>query len=204
MCEPTTIMASIGALTTGIQVVAQRQQGKAEMVAAENAALSDYIQIQELQRQQSEDYNVEVSERIAQSMRERARAMVAMGEAGVTGLSPLRELAASYMLAQKDTGIMNVNYSNKVKQSKAMAYDVFATNTARKTKGRSMMGTPWSSILQIGAAAVGGYYQGQMMGTQAGMPNKSQTPYNYYNAIEDTGYNTSGSMSRILRNRGVQ
>lgn len=176
MCSPQLAMMGVSVASSGMQIQAQRQQAKYEMQAASQAAINDYIQLGELQRQQSEEHNVEVSERIAQSMRERSRAVVAMGESGVTGVSPLREIAASYMLAQKDTGIMGVNYANKTKQTNAGIYNTYANHASRVNQASGKMGSFWGTALQIGSAAYGGYSQGELWAQQTGWKPKAKTP----------------------------
>jgi len=157
--DPITIMAILGGIinltTSFTQSLAQNKTADTEVDAANKAALAD-TNILKTQAQQIETQsNLETQERQRQALRERARMMVAMGEAGVSGSSPLRELYNSSLQENYDLGIINANEANRLSQNQAQVQAVEAQRLSRVNEAQSQKTNPYLASLFGGIQGIG-------------------------------------------------
>jgi hypothetical protein len=167
LCEPATIgyiFAALSAAQAGLQIQAQNEMAVEQAEAAKEAAVVDYQQLQEQARQVSIQGAGENLERTRQALRERARLRVAMGEAGVEGNSPLREVANAFLQEGYDKGIINTNVKNRLLQNQMQVNAAFATQKSRINQGNASIVNPWQAVLQISEAGMKGYMNGVQMG----------------------------------------
>lgn len=163
MCDPIAMAAMYG-LQTITSVQAQNRMAKQEAEAAGKAAQADYNTLFEQQRQINQQATLEKMERIRQSLRERARLYVALGETGTEGLSPLRELSNVSLQTSYDIGIMNENLQNRRSQNLLKQEAVRAKALGRINAARSQRVSPLYGALLVGSSAIQGYGAGFQLG----------------------------------------
>jgi predicted metal-dependent phosphoesterase TrpH len=145
-------------------VQSQNKIAKREAEAAEKAAQADYNALTEQQRQINQQATLEKMERIRQSLRERARLVVALGEAGADGLSPLRELSNVSLQTSYDIGIMDENQQNRRSQN-ILEQEAVRTNAqSRINVAKSKYIKPLHGALIVGSSAIQGYGAGFQYG----------------------------------------
>lgn len=153
-------MAATGAVQTGLEIATQNAMAEAQAEAAVNAAIADYNTLQEQQREINQQSNLEQIERQKQAMRERSRLIVAMSEAGISGNSPMREIANSFQQESYDIGIIKENKENQLYGNRKQQEAVHANAKSRVNAAKSNMISPALAALQIGSGAVSGYVAG--------------------------------------------
>lgn len=163
MCDIAAAMAAINAIGTLVDVQQRNQQARQLIKHANIAAALDYNAIEEQQTQINKASQLEQVERAKQAMRERSRLKAAMSDANVTGLTPLRELAASYLQQEYDVGVMKANQEYKLGESERGKYLVEANRQSRILQARSQMTNPFLALLQIGSSALSGFGSGYQM-----------------------------------------
>jgi hypothetical protein len=131
MCNPAFIGLAIQAGQQVLNIGGQNDAAEAQANAARDSAISDYQQLEEQARQIGVQAAGENLERTRQALRERSRLRVAMGEAGVEGNSPLREIANTFLQEGYDKGIINTNLQNKLNQNRTEVQNVFITQKSR-------------------------------------------------------------------------
>lgn len=159
MCNPIAMAVAYG-LQTIASVNAQNKMAVAEAEAAAQAAQADYNTLAEQQRQINQQVGLEKMERIRQSLRERARLYVALGESGADGLSPLRELSNVSLQTAYDIGIMEENLQNKRSQNVLEQEAVKSKAQGRINVARSKSIKPLYGALMVGSSAIQGYGSG--------------------------------------------
>lgn len=168
MCEAATITAAIMAITaatsTAMSIKASNDQAEAQSKAASNAAASDYIQQTEQQDQTNQQAALEKTERARQAMIERAKLRVSQGEAGIGGLTPMKEMQESYMNETYDASILETNRANRIRQIEAEKEGVRANAQGRINVSRSGVTPGWAAGLQIGFSGVEGGIKGYTIG----------------------------------------
>lgn len=156
MCEPTTIMlgmAALSAVTTGVSMVSQRQQAKAQTKAINQA---NEIQAEQI----SDQKGVELSERARAARRERGTARVLAGEAGINlgSGSFMAQLQGSAMNQYNDSGLILQN--EKAQQASRSAQTATALSNIVKPSGAEMALTIGANAVQAGASGYGAYQAG--------------------------------------------
>lgn len=190
MCDPASAMLVMSAVTAGISIQNQNAAANAEAQAAESAAVADYQQLHEQSLQIGMKGTLENVARSRQALRERSRLKVAMGEAGVQGNSPLREIANSLLQESFDKGINKTNYTNALAQTNAQSQAVYANELSRINSADSKRIGALQSILMIGSSAMSGYASGAAMsdsinGGTTGYVNSNQTSVSPNVLMED-------------------
>jgi hypothetical protein len=183
-------MLVMSAVTAGISIQNQNAAANAEAQAAESAAVADYQQLHEQSLQIGMKGTLENVARSRQALRERSRLKVAMGEAGVQGNSPLREIANSLLQESFDKGINKTNYTNALAQTNAQSQAVYANELSRINSADSKRIGALQSILMIGSSAMSGYASGAAMsdsinGGTTGYVNSNQTSVSPNVLMED-------------------
>jgi hypothetical protein len=158
------MMAAMTAIQTAVQISTQNKMAEAESEAAVKSANADYMRLAEQETQVNQQSNLEEMERERQALRERARLKVAMEESGVAGVSPIRELANSFLQQEYDESIIETNRGNKLDQSRADANSVYTTGKSRINSAKSKITNPLAAGLQIGLSGVSGYASGYGLG----------------------------------------
>jgi Mrp family chromosome partitioning ATPase len=142
------ILGGIINLTSSLtQSLTQNKTANAEVDAANKAALADTNILKTQEQQIETQSNLETQERQRQALRERARMMVAMGESGVSGSSPLRELYNSKLQENYDIGIIDANEANRLSQNQAQIQAVEAQRLSRINEANAQKSNPYLSSL---------------------------------------------------------
>lgn len=169
MCDPVTattaIIAGINMLGTASEISAQNKQADAEIAAANQAYGVDINLLNEQFYQIQEQTALDQVERQRQALRERGRMMVAMGEVGIEGNSPLREIANSFLQESFDKGIMEANKENRIKQNYAERKKIKAERESRINQAKSKKVDPLFGTLLIGSSGLSGAASGRKLGT---------------------------------------
>lgn len=169
MCVAVPMMLTIasGVLSAGT-AMAQVIQGNAvaeqTAQAANKAASLDYSIMAQRQQQIGEQAAQDAFERQRQGLRERGKLMVAMGESGVLGASPLRELENSIFQSDYDKSIIESNRDNAISQTELQKKAIYAEASSRINQARSMSTNPFLAMLKIGMAGGSGALSGYTMG----------------------------------------
>jgi len=165
MCNPAlAVMAitTIASVATGVTSYVQSENvADAEKKAAEGAAASDYQQATLQQDQINAAAGQDMTERLRQSLKERAAIRVSAGEAGLT---TGREELASYQSASKDVAIMEANRSSGVEQTQVEKQAIFANAQGRINTAQSRVPSPFMAGLQISTSAAAAGAQGYAAG----------------------------------------
>lgn len=163
MCDPLSIglsMAGLQMISTGMEISQQNAQAEAGAEAANQAAAYDY-QLANLQEQQiNEQAALDKFERKRQAIRERSKIAVAAGEGGVGGVSPMRQLANALLQASYDTSIIETSRQNQIMQAEATKQGTYAQAQSRINQYKSMVTSPFMSVLKIGSSGVAGFATG--------------------------------------------
>lgn len=157
-------LAVVQAASTTLSIVGQNQAASAEADAARNATIADYNTLQEQERQVNNQSTLERMERMRQAQRERARLRVAMGESGLDGVSPLREINNSFLQESYDIGVMQENKENKIHMNTLQKESAYATGRGRYNAAKSRMVNPLLGALMIGGSGIEGYGSGFQLG----------------------------------------
>lgn len=153
MCEPIYFAAAAVAisLASGVTSYVQgKRNAEAEVDAANKAAISDYNRATLQQQQIDAAGSLDMTERLRQSLKERAAIRVSAGEAGLT---TGREEIAAHQSASKDLAIMEANKSGSIEQIQAEKGAILANAQSRINLANSRTPTPWMAGLQITSSA---------------------------------------------------
>lgn len=154
MCD----LASIALISTiGSEIAQIGSQNAAVRREIDNADLAYGINMGLLNDQATQinqQFNLEAAERARQALRERGRLMAAMGEAGIAGNSPMREIANTYLQQSYDLGIIKQNQENALAQNTAQRQSLLQTTQARIADAQAQYVSPWLAALRIGSASV--------------------------------------------------
>lgn len=171
MCEPATVtaviagvMAVAGAATTAVSINAANNQAEAQVDAANKSAAADYISQTTQQDQVNQQAAQEKMQRAQQAMAERAKLRVTAGESGVGGLSPMKDIAETYMNQGLDASTLETNRANKVRQIQNEKDSTSATAQGRRNVAMAGMSSGWTAGLQIGTSALSGAASGYSTG----------------------------------------
>lgn len=168
MCDATTAITVgsmlISAGSEYANIRAQNEQAEAIAKAANANYQNQLIALNERAREEGQAAQIEQFERARQGLRERARILTALGEAGITGRSPLREIANSRFQQSYDIGILGEGAENRRYQNQISRQSAFSQTQGIINQANSQIVNPLLSTLRIGASAVRGYTQGQSFG----------------------------------------
>lgn len=165
MCgDPLSVtLGVLGAVGAGVQAVQGNMAAIATANAANKAAEAQYQQLK-LQREQADKKaQQDVYLRQQKANEELARMRVAAGEMGVTGNSPLHELASTMLNENQDVGIIEANRENVAEQINAEAKGVYAQADSRIAQASASITDPLVGALKIGSAGLSGYASGKYM-----------------------------------------
>lgn len=163
MCLPLVVAAGMAVMsmaTTAMQIQQQNDAAGAQMDAATAAARQDYILLNRKQEEVGKQEALEATERVRQGERERAKMRVAMGEAGVAGVTPLRVLGNSMLQEQYDVGVMEANRDAQFMSVQDEKNKVNADAASRINVAKSNVVSPFMAGLQIAGSGVKGYMSG--------------------------------------------
>jgi hypothetical protein len=163
MCDPTTAMLAISAISAGASYVSGTQSAEQQAAASNNATALAYEQNNVRQQQINEQSALDKSERIKQGQLERAKLATIAGESGALGLSSDRLLADSFMQEGTDIASLEKNRLNNQTQT---TY----SNRQAQANGQSannQAGANAPSLLQTGLQIGGAYTQYQAASTKA-------------------------------------
>ena len=154
-------MAVMAAASTAMQIKQQNDTASAQAKAANNAATADYQLLNRKQGEIGEKAALEETERMRQGRRERAMLNVSMGEAGVQGIAPIRQQAASYVDQSWDVGIMESNKRSNLAAAEDEKRKTYTDAQGRVNMAKSNVVSPLMAGLQIGGAGLKGYLGGK-------------------------------------------
>lgn len=176
MCEPATWIAAISAvvsIATGVTSYVQQKNNaedlqENETKAANAAAASDYQQ-QVLQQDQINASSAQdMTERLKQSLKERAAIRTSSGEAGLNASG--REELVSYQSASRDVAVMEANRKAGVAQTEIEKQATFSNAQSRINSAKARTPSAWMAGLQIGSGAfssgVSGYAAGKSISSK--------------------------------------
>jgi hypothetical protein len=195
MCEPATIMAgaslAVGA-TTSVMSILQQNKAASEMASSANtAAVTDYSILDRRQQEADSKSALEMTERQRQGLKERSKLMVAIGESGVSGNSPLREVDNALSQADYDLGIIGANQKSETSQIQDEKLGIYTQAQSRVNQAKSSYVNPLTGMLKIGVDAAGAGLAGYGMGMQL-FPKNGSTSWKY----------TGGGANRALASAG--
>jgi len=163
MCTPLLLGIGMGALQIGntmMEISQANVAAEAGAEAANQAAAYDY-QLENLKEQQiNQQAALDKFERIRQAQRERSKIIVAAGESGVSGSSPMRQLANALVQAYYDVGITETSRENQILQAEAEKRGTYAQAQSRVNQYKAQVMGPFTSLLKIGSSGVSGFASG--------------------------------------------
>jgi hypothetical protein len=158
------VMAAAAAASTTMSIQAANNQAEAQVDASNKAAAADYTSQTTQQDQVNQQAAQEKMQRAQQAMAERAKLRVTAGESGVGGLSPMKDIAETYMNQGLDASTLETNRANKVRQIQNEKDSTSATAQGRRSVAMAGMSSGWTAGLQIGTAALSGSASGYSTG----------------------------------------
>lgn len=161
MCEPTTIMATLMAVSKASEISAQNQASEAEQKAAVEQQKIQNLQTSQEIQETKKKAGLELTEAKREALSEQAKQRVSAAESGVAGGSPLRQLGNVYMQESIKSGsIVSLQESDLARIGTQSQADMLATRS-RINVAESKKSTGLGAALQIGTSAGMGYYAGQ-------------------------------------------
>ena len=186
MCEPTALTLMYSSLAMSAATAVMRYQGaesqskvqeanyKQNEIDATSALLNDYSQNQTRQGQENTVAAQQIQERTMAARREQSSAIVAGGEAGVSGFSMERILMESAGLAAADNALTKQNRDWSLDQlNNNMKGDQATANSRIKSAPRGQKVSALPFLIQAGSEAVGAY--GTYKKDTAGLPKVEPT-----------------------------
>ncbi|BCS53305.1 hypothetical protein [Geobacter sp. SVR] len=171
MCNPMLAVAAVSviasATASAISIVQAQNQAEAETKSAESAAASDYQRATLQQEQINASAGLDMTERLRQSLKERAAIRLSAAEAGLT---TGREELAAHQAASKDISIMEANRSAGIEQSQAEKDAIFANAQGRIRAAASRVPSPFMAGLQIATSTAAAGAQGYAAGRSIAGP----------------------------------
>ena len=160
MCDPVSVtLATVAMASAGMKIKGQNDMAEARGKAVATGASNSNMALANKQQEINSASSLEQLERERQGLRERSTMKVASGEAGSFGNSAVRELANSMFQTSFDTGIMENNRENSIKQTQREK-EAASASAKSEIAGLNFTG-PLMGALQIGAAGamagVGGF-----------------------------------------------
>lgn len=156
VCDALTI-GIVSAVGTAAQAVSTNISAQASANAANEAAKTQYQQLQYQREQADQKAQQDIYLRRQKANEELARMRVAFAEAGVSGNSPLHELASTMLSENQDVGIIESNRENVAQQINAEAQGVYAQADSRIAQASAAITNPLMMGLQIGTAGYSAY-----------------------------------------------
>lgn len=150
--DPVT-MAIISGATTAAQISAQNKAAQAQAQAARARTEAMYKQQEAQQQEIKAEAGAKMTEEALKRQAERGSIKAAQGESGVSGASPLRELANSYMQQAFDTGTIVSKEEAQLRTSGMQSESTYLEGVSAVNQANSSMSSPLSAMLQIGASA---------------------------------------------------
>jgi hypothetical protein len=156
--------AALGVGKAIMDIRQTNQQAGATAEAANKAVAIDYQILARRQSEINEQHASEAMERQRVGLKERSKIQVAMGESGVLGNSPLREINDSFLQAGYDTSRIEQNREININRTQDMALQSYSQAQGRVNQAKASAVNPFLSILKIGMAGASGYMQGAAAG----------------------------------------
>lgn len=154
MCDPTTAMLAISAVSAGTSYIGGQQNASAQAKASNNATSLSYQQNAERQKQINEQSALDTSERTKQGLLERGKIAAIAGESGALGLSSDRLVADSFMQEGTDISSLERNRLNSETQTMWSNTQSQAQGNSANVKAYNSAPTLLSTGLQIGGEYV--------------------------------------------------
>jgi len=156
-----TAMMGLGVASTAASLVGQQRAAKAQQDAAVASQRAQNAQTLNEYQAKNEKVGISLAERAREALRERSRQQVAQAESGVAGISPLKEIANTYMQQGIDNGSLISKGGSALEQTGANAEARYQSNASNYATGKAKQVNGLTAGLQIGMSGVQGYYQGK-------------------------------------------
>jgi len=163
MCDPTTAMLAISAVSDGASYISGTQTAERQADASNKATALSYEQNNVRQQQINEQSALDKSERTKQGQLERAKLATIAGESGALGLSSDRLLADSFM--QEGTDIASLEKNRLNNQTQTNYSNRQAQASGQSNNNQAAANAP--SLLQTGLQIGGEYAKYQAASTKA-------------------------------------
>jgi NaMN:DMB phosphoribosyltransferase len=167
VCEVTTALAIVSAISAGVGVYAQGQNAKAQVRALDTQRQA---QAEELAAKR----DMTLGQRVAAARREAAAKLVAAGESGVGGTSAVLDIQQTFGRANQDAGVI-------AKQSE------FEDRASAVTYASGVAGVEKPNLVDAGLSIAGGYARGRELGDKLSIRKRQ---------LMDAPSSTSSSSSR--------
>lgn len=182
MCDPITIMTTVGMATMGMaQARAQaKMASKQAEVSAENATRQYQAErmTSEIERSRAnKEYAQQSVDKKVEAQRARSNLLVAIGESGVGGNTPLRQIGETYVKAGIEEGRVRTGYENAVENIRLKQTQSFLNLQGALSGARASVPSAGTQRLAMGASALGGALEGYQIGTSLNKvtPKKTTT-----------------------------
>lgn len=164
--SPIMTVASIGmkVMETMNNVNAQNKMAEQMAQNTRDAALADYAALNTRQIEVDTKNALEQTERRRQALREEGMVNVAAAEGGVSGNTPMRQLANTLIQSGYDTSIMQTQrdiYTNQIANDK---FAVHARAEGRMNEAKSAVVSPFEAFMKLAGSAFSGLASGMETG----------------------------------------
>jgi hypothetical protein len=161
-------LAALNVLGSIFGANTQNEAAKAGVKAAKDEYDTNLGILDIQSRQYDEQVRQQINARVRQAEIQRAKALVAFGEAGVSGNSPLRQLSSLYNDQARDVGITKQNVDNfKVKQN-LDKMSLYANMQSKIAAAKAGQVSTAGVVIGAVSAGIGGYTQGQQIKESGG------------------------------------
>jgi hypothetical protein len=159
-------IASIGmkVFETMSNVNAQNKYAEQMAKNARDAALADYAALNTRQMEVDTETAIKQTERQRQAMREQSMANVAAVEAGVSGNTPMRQLADALIQGGYDTSIMETQQEIASRQILNDKFAVHARAEGRMNEAKANVVSPFEGLLKLTGSVFSGLASGMDTG----------------------------------------
>lgn len=164
--SPFMTIASIGmkVFETMSNVNAQNKYAEQMAKNTRDAALADYAALNTRQMEVDTETAIKQTERQRQAMREQSMANVAAVEAGVSGNTPMRQLADALIQGGYDTSIMETQQEIASRQILNDKFAVHARAEGRMNEAKANVVSPFEGLLKLTGSVFSGLASGMDTG----------------------------------------
>jgi hypothetical protein len=160
MGGPAMLMAALAAASTAAQISEKHKAAQAEGKAANARTMMMYKQRESEQEEIKAAAGAKLTDEERKRTVERGKVRAMMSETGLAGISSIRELANTYMQSSFEQGSIISKEEAELRSSGKKAESDYLLGKSKVNEANSKIGSPLSTVLQIGSSAAMGYASG--------------------------------------------
>lgn len=180
------VIAAVSAAGSAAAVVQNNKSVQAQLTGAGNAQTADYNAISAQMAEVDDGASAAAREVQAEANRARATLRVAQGESGLVGPTQLRELAAQKEARDANLATIEANRTASNAQIARAKAGIDINAAGRMAEANAKVIGPMGAGLQIGGAAISGYFTGKTASQNIFPSGKLNNPPSSTSALAST------------------